>query len=47
MDQEVTTIAEVRHNTLIGGGKYPLYLVGVKFEGRLLDEEGNFRQPSK
>ena len=46
MDQEVTTIAEVRHNTLIGGGKYPLYLVGVKFEGRLLDKDGNLKPQS-
>ena len=47
MDQGVTTIAEVRHNTLIGGGRYPLYLVGVKFEGRLLDKDGNFKPLSQ
>lgn len=40
MDQAVSTIAEVRHNTAIGG-KYPLFLVGVKFEGKLLDADGN------
>ena len=40
MEQSVTTIAEVRHNTAIGG-KYPLFLVGVSFEGKLLDSNGN------
>ena len=40
MEQSVSTIAEVRHNTAIGG-KYPLFLVGVNFEGRLLDADGN------
>lgn len=36
MDQTASTIAEVVHNTSIGE-KYPLFLVGVKFEGKLLD----------
>jgi len=39
MDQVVTTIGEVVHNTSIGGN-YPLYLVGVSFQGRKLDANG-------
>jgi len=43
MEQATTTIAQVRHNTAIGG-KYPLYLVGVEFEGKLMDDDGNLSQ---
>lgn len=42
VDEAATTIAEVRHNTSIGE-KYPLYLVGVEFQGKLLDELGNLK----
>lgn len=42
MDLAVSTIAQVRHNTSIGE-KYPLYLVGVRFEGHLLGSDGNLR----
>lgn len=39
IEQSVSTIAEVKHNTSIGD-RYPLFLVGVNFEGRLLDANG-------
>ena len=40
MEQSVTTIAEVMHSTPIGV-KYPLFLVGLSFEGKLLDANGD------